>query len=375
MHIVRKYRVYPTDKQRQLFIQTFGCCRFIWNQMLADTIEYLNQKHKMLSVNPATYKKEFPFLRNVDAHALCNVWKYQQSAFRTYFKNKKQKGRKRGFPKFKSRKYSRNSYTTNCCHNNIRIDGSFIRLPKAGNVKIVMHREIPENAALKSVTVSMEPDGSFYVSVLFEANVDIAPVDATTHIGLDYVSDGLYVDSNGHKAEMPKYYRRSETRLARLQRRLSRSIGSKKGETPSHNYEKLRRKVAKLHQHIKNQRKDFLHKQSCEITNRYDVISIESLDMQAMSQSLRLGKATLDNGYGMFVTMLAYKQERKGHYLVRVNKLFPSSQLCFQCGYQNKITKDLSIRYIDCPVCGASYDRDVNAARNIDREGMRLLIA
>lgn len=190
-----------------------------------------------------------------------------------------------------------------------------------------------------------------------------------THLGLDYKSDGLYVDSEGKVCGMPHYYRKSEKRLSRAQRKLSRK---QKG---SANCEKQRRRIAKIQQRTANRRKDFLHKTSSAITKRYDVISVESLNLKAMSKSLRLGKATMDNGYGMFCSMLAYKQARNGHVLVRVEKYFASSQLCSCCGYKNPSTKNLSIRKIRCPKCGVGYDRDINAAVNIDREGVRLLTA
>lgn len=218
----------------------------------------------------------------------------------------------------------------------------------------------------------MDKTGRFYVSVLYEYADEtpaFVPSGSMTHLGLDYKSDGLYVDSEGKVCGMPHYYRKSEKRLSRAQRKLSRK---QKG---SANCEKQRRRIAKIQQRTANRRKDFLHKTSSAITKRYDVISVESLNLKAMSKSLRLGKATMDNGYGMFCSMLAYKQARNGHVLVRVEKYFASSQLCSCCGYKNPSTKNLSIRKIRCPKCGVGYDRDINAAVNIDREGVRLLTA
>lgn len=321
----------------------------------------------MLQTTPAQYKKDYPYLKEVDSLALANVQLQLQGAFRKFFTEPNI-----GFPRFKCRKNSRAFYTTNYVNGNIRISDRGIKLPKAGFVRAKIHRKAPDGYQLKLVTVFIAQTGRFYASVLYEYEEDtpvFVPSETMTHIGLDYKSDGLYVDSEGNACGMPHYYRRSEKQLARAQRRLSRK---QKG---SANREKQRKRVAKIQQRTANRRKDFLHKTSAPITKRYDVISVENLDMKVMSGSLRLGKATMDNGYGMFCSMLAYKQAREGHILVRVEKHFPSSQLCSCCGYKNPVTKNLSIRKIRCPKCGTEYDRDINAAINIDREGVRLLTA
>lgn len=173
-----------------------------------------------------------------------------------------------------------------------------------------------------------------------------------------------------------KYYRESHDKLAKEQRRLSRKQGSKKNEPKSHNYKKQLRKVNKIHRHIANQRLDNLHKRSTEISNRYDVVCVESLDMRSLSnKNFGNGKATLDNGYGMFLSMLEYKLADRGKYFIKVDKWYPSSQICSSCGYKNPLIKDLSVRKWDCPACGSQHDRDVNAAINILREGLRILSA
>lgn len=179
----------------------------------------------------------------------------------------------------------------------------------------------------------------------------------------------LYKDSNGNEPQYPRYYRQAEKKLAREQRKLSLM---QKG---SNNRNKQRVKVAKLHEKVASQRKDFLHKQSRQIANVYDCVCIEDLDMKAMSQSLRFGKSVSDNGWGMFTTFLAYKLEEMGKQLVKVDKFFASSQTCSVCGYKNSETKNLAVRAWDCPECGTHHDRDVNAAINIRNEGMRLVNA
>lgn len=370
MNIAYKYRIYPTTEQTVLLFKTFGCCRKVYNLMLADKIAYYKSTDKMLHNTPAMYKSDYPYLKEVDSLALANSQLDLEGAYRLFFRDPKI-----GFPKYKSKRHSRLSYTTNIVNGNISINDRYIRLPKVGLIRVKRHRKAPDDYILKSVTVSCDPDGKFYVSVLYKHDDTVTPVrKVKTHIGLDYKSDGLYVDSEGNIADMPHYYRKAQNKLAKAQRILSRRKGSKRCEPKSNNYLKQQLCVNRIHKHMSNQRKDFLHKLSCEITNHYDLISVEDLNMKSMSQTLHLGKATMDNGYGMFINMLEYKQHRKRHHLIKVDKFYPSSQLCRHCGYKNPITKDLSVRTITCPICGTTYDRDTNAAVNIDTEGLRLFV-
>ena len=224
----------------------------------------------------------------------------------------------------------------------------------------------------------MERDGTFYCSVLYAYKERVAPVPSPEKnaVGLDYKSDGLYTDSGGNTCGSPKFFRKSQKRLAREQRKLSRMQGSRKGEAESNNHKKQKRKVAKIHRHVADQRKDFLHKKSAEIANQYDIVCVEDLDMRAMSnKGFGNGKATLDNGYGMFLDMLEYKLRDRGKTFIRISRWYPSSQLCSHCGYRNHDTKDLLLRKWTCPVCGAVHDRDINAAVNIRDEGIRMYLA
>ena len=368
-----KYRVYPTTEQIDKFAQTFGCCRKVWNLMLADKIAYYKATGENLQTTPAQYKKDYTFLKEVDSLALANVQINLQSSYKAFFDKKRKK--RNSFPKFKSKKHTRKSYTTNNQKGTIAIiDDKYIKLPKIGKVKAVIHRQPETDWIIKSATVSQESDGTFYISVLFEFEKNIIQVAKSDNvIGLDYKSDGLYMDSNGNIGSNHKCYRESHRKLAKEQRKLSRKAGSKKNQTKSNNYLKQLKRVNKIHRHIANQRLDNLHKLSTEIANQYDVVCVESLDMKAMSnKGFNNGKATLDNGYGLFLNMLEYKLSDRGKYFIKVDKWYPSSQLCSCCGSQKKLT--LADRIYKCD-CGMKLDRDYNAAINIKNEGLRLLEA
>ncbi len=369
-----KYRVYPTAEQSIMFAKTFSCCRKVYNLMLSDKIESYKSTGKFVTVTPAKYKKDHPYLKEVDSLALANTQMNLQAAFRNRFSKSRKKNN--GFPKFKSAKHSRKSYTTNNQHGTVAIiDNKYIKLPKIGKVKTVIHRIPDDSWNIKSATVSQESDDKYYISVLFEIEdaINHYVADKTNAIGLDYASDGLYVDSNGDKGTNHKYYRESHDKLAKAQRKLSRMQGSKKHEAKSNNYIKQLRKVNKIHRHIADQRLDNLHKISTEIANRYDVVCVESLNMKSMSnKGFGNGKATLDNGYGMFLNMLEYKLSDRNKYLIKVDKWFPSSQICHQCGEVHPEMKNLTIRTMKCD-CGLTISRDRNAAINILREGLRIL--
>ena len=368
-----KYRIYPTTEQSVMFAKTFGCCRKVYNLMLSDKIESYKSTGKFVSVTPAKYKKDYPYLKEVDSLALANKQMDLQEAFRNCFSRSRKK--KNRFPKFKSAKHSRKSYTTNNQHGTVSLTDNSIRLPKIGHVKTIIHRKPDSDWVIKSATVSQESDGKYYASVLFEFEdpVNVYVADRTNAIGLDYASDCLYVDNNGNTGSNHKYYRESHDKLAKEQHRLSRMQGSKKHETKSNNYIKQLRKVNKIHRHIANQRLDNLHKISTEIANQYDVVCVESLNMKSMSnKGFGNGKATLDNGYGMFLSMLEYKLSDRNKYLIKVDKWFPSSQICHCCGTLHPEMKNLTIRKMIC-ACGLTINRDQNAAINIRNEGLRIL--
>lgn len=377
MHRGIKYRLYPTLEQQVLINETFGHSRFVYNKMLRLSKDAYDKGKKLVSRNDFNYrltalKKEFLWLRDVDSTALQSANDALAIAFSNFFAKRVK------FPIF-HKKQINESYTSKkiCGSNNIALGGKYVKLPKLGYVKTKIHKSPDPNWLIKSATVSRDSDGKFYVSILFEFDEPINTYVADTHnaIGLDYASDGLYVDNNGNIGINHKFYRESHAKLAKAQRRLSRMKGSKKHEKKSSNYLKQLCKVNKIHRHIANQRKDNLHKLSTEIANRYDVVCVEDLNMKAMSnKGFGNGKATMDNGYGSFVSMLDYKLSERNKYLIKVDKWYPSSQICHACGTLHPEMKDLKIRTMRCN-CGLVIGRDQNAAINILNEGLRILAA
>ena len=369
MNKAYKFRIYPNAEQRTMLSKTFGCTRMIYNYYLDKRIK-LYEKEKITfgytkCANDLTaLKKEKEFLKDVDSISLQQSLRHLDTAFQNFFKTQKT-----GFPKFKSKKNNNNSYSTVCVNNNIKLENGTISLPKIGKVKIRQHRSIPENYILKSVTVSQTPSEKYYASILFEYENQVQKTEPQKFLGLDFSMKELYVASDGTSANYPRFYRQALKKLEREQRKLS------KMQKGSNNRNKQRIKVARLHEQVANQRKDFLHKQSRQIANAYDCVSIEDLSMKAMSQAMNFGKSVADNGWGMFTAFLQYKLEEAGKQLVRIDKFFASSQLCSVCGYQNSDTKDLSVREWTCPCCKTHHNRDINAAVNIRNEGMRIALA
>lgn len=362
MNKAYKFRIYPNSEQQVLFEKTFGCVRFIYNKMLADKIEFYKETKQKLNNTPAQYKKEFEWLKEVDSLALANAQMNLQTAYNNFFRDPKV-----GFPKFKRKKKSKNTYTTNNQKGTVSLLHNKIRLPKVGYVTIRQHRPIPSNYEIKSATISRTASGKYYVSILTEYSYDVPQpiLNKDNSLGLDYASHSFYVDSQGREADYPRFYRNTKEKLAKEQRKLA---NMKYG---SSNYQKQKVKIAIIHEHITNQRKDWLHKLSHTLARDYDYICVEDLNMQNMSQSLRLGKSTLDNGFGMFRTFLQYKLEEQGKRLIKIDKWFPSTKMCRFCGTVNKSLK-LSDRIWTC-TCGKTLNRDENAAINILTVGLSMI--
>ncbi len=390
-HKAYKYRIYPTKEQKELFAINFGHCRFVYNAAIdmrtmsyrenGESI-YYKQTNKALTF----LKKLCPWLCDADSAALQMALRHCDEAFGRFF------DKTAGYPKHKTKK-SRKSYTTPMNGGSIKVGKNYISLPKAGRIKASLHRRPPEDYVLKSATVSMEKDGSYYVSLTYKYTTLLSPFgyEFDNVVGLDYKFDGLFVASDGWSADMPHYYRRSGKRLRKEQRRLSRMIesritgytaGPKGGQIPIYdrpldeckNIQKQKLKVARINRRVANQRRDFLQKLSSEIANQYDGICVESLNMRSMSnKGYGNGKATLDNGYGMFLNMLEYKLKEQGKPFVKVDKWYPSSQICSHCGRQ--MPMPLKVRTYECPSCGLTIDRDLNAAINIRTEGIRMILS
>lgn len=360
-----KYRLYPTKKQTEYFIKCFGCCRFVYNQALNWRMAAYKADGTSLNYNDTAYgltalKHQFAWLKEADSIALQQALRNLDKAYDSFFKKN---GR---FPKFKSAKRSRKSFTTINQNGTVALSDNSVKLPKVGIVKAKIHRKPLPDWKFKSATVSMDSDGKFYVSCLFEFDNPIYVVSTSGKaIGLDYKSDGLYMDSDGNVGSNHKYYRESHVKLAREQRKLKHKI------IGSNNYRKQQLKINRIHKHISSQRLDNLHKLSTKIANSYDVVCVESLNMRSLSnESFGNGKATMDNGYGMFLNMLEYKFSDRGKHFVKVDKWFPSTQLCSCCGNRMKLA--LNQRIYKCS-CGLTIDRDLNAAINIRDEGLRIL--
>ena len=360
-----KFRLYPTTEQELLLAKTFGCVRFVYNLMLVErkeTYEQFKDNKELLKQQklptPAKYKAAFDWLKEVDSLVLANAQMSLQKAYTNFFAGRAK------FPKFKNRK-AKQSYTTNVVNGNIQLLDDQIKLPKLKKVKLKQHREIPSHHVIKSCTLSRSAAGKYHISILTEYEHEPTPKEIKQMVGLDFAMNGLFVESEqGEKANYPRFYRQTLVKLGKAQRVLSRRT---KG---SARYERQRITVAKLHEQVANQRKDFLHKKSRQLANQYDCVVIEDLNMKGMAQALYFGKSVADNGWGMFTAFLHYKLVEQGKRLIKINKWFPSTKTCSNCGHVKAVA--LSERIYSC-ACGFVSDRDWNAAINIKNEGKLML--
>ncbi len=365
-----KFRLYPNREQINLIERTFGCYRYVYNHYLAMRRETYKTSGATLNYYACCkdlallkQQKETSWLRDVDATALQASVQDLDRAFQNFFRRVKQ-GEKPGYPKFKSKHSHRQSYKSKCVGSNIKVLDKAVQLPKLGKVKCRISRNV--EGRILSATVSRTASGKYYVSLSCRLDHEMPKLPFTgAVVGLDMGIKSFAVSSDGIEYANPKYLRQSEKKLARLQRQLSRKT---KG---SANWNKARIQIARLHEHIANQRLDMQHKLSTQIVRQSDVICIENLASKNMVQSHKLAKAISDASWGAFRRQLTYKAEWYGRKLITVDRFYASSQTCSCCGKKWAGTKNLSVRKWTCPNCGAVLDRDTNAAINILNEGLR----
>lgn len=368
-----KYRIYPNESQRDQIARTFGCCRFVYNRALDVKKTAYSETGKSIATNdlikmiPAWKRDpETSWLAQVDSMALQQSIRDLDRAYKNFFRRVREGG-KPGFPKFKSRRRSRQSYRTN---GGKVVDRNHIALPKLGTVRAKVSR--PLQGRFMSVTVSLDAAGRYFATFLC-TDVPTKDTPATDReVGIDLGVETLATLSDGTKIENPRHLEKYERKLAREQRRLSRRKGSCRGEKPSGRYLKQRKRVARIHAKIADARTDALHKVTTMLADENQVLCMEDLNAKGMVRNHHLAKAVSDASFGEFARLLEYKCAGRGRTLVKVGRFYPSSKTCSSCGHRLDALP-LSVRSWDCPACSAHHDRDVNAARNILTEGKRIL--
>jgi putative transposase len=373
-----KFRLYPNENQKILLTKTFGSCRFVYNYYLTKRIELYNSIQITMnfyacSADLTILKKEKEWLKEVDKHALQNSLKDLNYAYQNFFREIKNGNKDQGFPKFKSKHNHECSYRTQCTYPkggtvpSIEIKNNKIKLPKLKWIKFTKSREI--QGRILNCTVTKTCSGKYFVSICC-TDVEIEKFENNKNIvGLDLGIKEFAITSYGEIIDNPKYLSKLESKLKKEQRKLSKK---KKG---SKNRNKQRIKLNIVYEKITNQRDDFLQKLSTRLIKENQIICLEDLAVKNMVQNHKLAKAISDVSWYEFIRKLQYKSLWHDRIIQKIDRYFPSSQLCNVCGYKNVKVKDLSIREWTCPECNSYHNRDVNAAINIKNEGLRLLSA
>nr|CDQ32447.1 transposase, IS605 OrfB family [Virgibacillus halodenitrificans] len=368
-----KFRIYPTKEQEILIAKTIGCSRFVFNRFLGQWNDTYKETGKGLTYNSCAFeltklKSELVWLKEVDSIALQSSLKNLADSYTRFFKKQNKA------PRFKSKKNNVQSYTTKETNNNIAIVDNSIKLPKLGLVRFAKSREV--HGRILNATVRRNPSGKYFVSIL--AETDVQPLEKTeSSIGIDLGITDFAILSDGRRINNNKFTIKIEKKLKREQRKLSRRALNAKNNGinlfDAKNYQKQKRKVARLHERVMNQRNDFLNKLSTEIIKNHDIVCIEDLNTKGMLRNHKLAKSISDVSWSAFVSKLEYKANWYGKTIVKINRWFPSSQVCSDCGHQDG-KKSLEIRDWTCSVCHKHHDRDINASKNILAEGLRTLV-
>ncbi|MBQ6404886.1 MAG: transposase [Bacilli bacterium] len=370
MYKAYKFRLYPNHTQKALIHKTFGCYRFVYNFFLDKCKIYGYQKAFDMIYELKEMYISYPWLKEVDSCSLrCAIFNLED-AYKRFF------SKRSGYPTFKS-KYKRQTYRTNCMkseykgkrYSSIEIDinSKKIKLPKLGLVDIRGYRNKDSICGnIINATIIFEATGKYYVSVIVDEEKKIEEkVKPQSIVGIDLGIKDIVVTSSGEKYKNPKEIKKYETRIKRVQRKLSRQIKR------SNNYYKTKRRLARLYEKLKNSRKYNIIKIVNKIVEEYDIIVSEKLKIQEMSKSHLIAKNLLDASFHKICEMINWKCMEKGKYYYQVDSYFPSSKLCSHCGSKTEKTKELGVREWECEECGSINDRDINASINIMMEGLK----